>query len=104
VTRRHLSLLKTKTPEKDPTTALLDHVALMVDFWASKDDYGASPSMTKEEALDGLAFSIFAMLDGCSNAGCWELRPVDYDDEDNASVGESVTGKLHHLWSARRTA
>jgi hypothetical protein len=87
--------------------AFSGHIRTMIKFWNGVEN------KSKEEALEGLAFSILAMLDGCS-AGlpCFAVIPLPHPEDKNFCIenGENwypefepaeglcdIGGGLHHL-------
>jgi hypothetical protein len=60
---------------------LLAHIRMMVKYWAD-DRVLHSTQRTTERRLEGLAFSILAMLDGCSNdLPAFTLIPSPHPDD-----------------------
>lgn len=64
---------------------MLDHIHMLVNYWT----YETSKQDLKER-LEGLAFSILTMLDGCSGLPAFDLVPHPHptDKEYHISNGE----------------
>jgi len=93
---------------------VVNHVHVMVRYWAGLDGSNVPSESTVEERLDGLAFSILAMLDGSNltlprfivapdphpsdrqfhvdNNECWYPENV-------ADVRGDISGSLHEKFA-----
>lgn len=72
----------------------LDHVRLMVDYWAGEEPSNVPAEYGHRERLEGLAFSIMVALDGGASVGPYEVRPIT-EDGISASPDRSIAGALH---------
>jgi hypothetical protein len=74
--------------------AFLEHVRVMIGYWASEGGSNVPEETPKREALSGLAFSILVMLDGGAvDVGPYAVRAV----ADDGSEGGDIAGPLHEL-------
>jgi hypothetical protein len=98
------------TPE-EIRTAFLGHISMLVDYWTDQ----VGPKSDREK-LDGLAFSILSMLDGCAcSLPAFEVLPAPHPDDksfhrnegenwwpDPPDLGDASTvhggTMLHELW------
>lgn len=86
---------------------VLNHVRGMVDYWN-----GIEKDTTKEK-LEGLAFSILTMLDGCGTLPSFIVAPLPNEDDKeynieneedyypknhNSDVKCDIAGSLHELF------
>ena len=83
----------------------LGHIRATSRYWATVD----SPDgpKTTQERLDGLAFSILAMLDGCASVPGFQVIPAPHPDDRayHQEQGENwwpsdvdIAGSLHEEW------
>lgn len=96
--------------EKEIREKFLRQVAGMSEYWAKLQPVDGTPK-TVQERLDGLAFSILAMLDGC-NIGIpgFIVAPAPHDDDKEYCINEGenwfpqqadlcdIGGGLHELY------
>jgi hypothetical protein len=87
----------------------LDQIRALADYWATVEQ--PDGPRTTRERLDGLAFSVLVMLDGCSSLPGFQVIPAPHpsDREFCASEGENwwpddqdIGGGLHDQWVRRR--
>lgn len=93
--------------QKEMRDMFLDHIWGMVKYWSTVESkpmpHEPNPQpKTVEERLDGLAFSILVMLDGCSGGmPAFELYPAPHpaDKEYCQDQGENWWPQLEDLVS-----
>lgn len=84
----------------------LAHIHTLVDYWDRQ-----VPDYTCRQKLDGLAFSILAMLDGTSELPAFIVAPSPHPDnkafcqgegenwyQENQDVQDNISGTLHILF------
>ena len=82
---------KEKT-EDEIRTEFLNHIRHLVNYWDKVD------KPTSKEKLEGLAFSILAMLDGCSGDICgFIVAPSTHEDDKQYNIdnGEDYYPQNH---------
>lgn len=85
---------------------ILDHLRDLVDYWADPD---IAKGYDTKERLSGLAFSILATLDGCSDLPAFTLVPCPHEDDKEFHISEGenyfdstpVNFALHEFWHKR---
>lgn len=80
-------------PMEDEREAFLDHIDIMVSYWASEAWSNVPPETSKRDALEGLAFSILVALDGGAAVGPYAVQAVG----DEGELGPDIAGGLHDL-------
>lgn len=90
--------------EEEIREDFLEHIRGLVDYWENE-----SRAKTSKEKLDGLAFSILSMLDGCSgDMPAFEVKAIgteedieyfkSLDENYYPLEGEDISGYLHELF------
>lgn len=71
----------------DRREEFLDHIRMLVDHW----DW--APDKTGRQKLEGLAHSICALLDGCTDVGAFTVAP----SRGGRSTKGNIAGCLNEL-------
>lgn len=77
---------------EDTRSQMMQHVRTMVKYWAEL------PGLSVEDRCDGVAFSIFTMLDG---ATALPRFTVSAQQEDGADLEINADCDLHDLYTAK---
>jgi len=71
---------------KQSKKEFLDAIKSIANYWANEGE-------DKQSACDGVAFSIMALLDGCSSRNLNGYMLMELDDKGHAL--DDITGELH---------
>lgn len=85
------------TDEDTARRAFLDHIRQSIGFWE------ALPDRTVGERLDGLAFCLLSLLDGCAIGFPSYTVHANRADEDGNPLepGPDIAGSLHEQFQRR---